>query len=71
MYVSFPISVREFTPSQRDGRSVSAESPAISAIKVSVFFSDGGTYKHQGKITFINVTVDRGTDLLTAICALD
>lgn len=66
MYVTFPVSLREFTSSQREGRAVDADSPIIKAIKASVYFSDGSRYKHDGRINFINVTVDRSTDTILA-----
>ena len=66
MYVTFPVSVREFTASQREGRSVSSDSPFMKAIVASIYFADGSRYKHDGKINFVNVTVDRSTDTILA-----
>ena len=61
MYVTFPVSQREFITAQKEGRGVD-----VSGIKAMLYFSDGSPYKYPGKINFINVTVDRGTDTVLA-----
>ena len=57
MYVTFPVSGREFLEAQKAGRAVD-----ITGIKVTLYFADGSAYKHPGKINFVDVTVDRATD---------
>jgi membrane fusion protein (multidrug efflux system) len=57
MYVTFPVSQREFLRAQEQGRKVD-----IKAIKVRLRFADGRIYDQLGEIDFVNVTVDRSTD---------
>jgi membrane fusion protein (multidrug efflux system) len=57
MYVTFPVSQREFLRAQERGRNVD-----IKSIKVRLRFADGRTYEQLGVIDFVNVTVDRSTD---------
>lgn len=58
MYVTFPVSQREFlTVQKQEERQAKAR-----ALAVRIRFSDGSTYDHRGRIDFINVTVDRATD---------
>jgi membrane fusion protein, multidrug efflux system len=57
MYVTFPVSQREFLRAQEQGHKVD-----IKAIKVRLRFADGRTYDQTGEIDFVNVTVDRSTD---------
>jgi len=52
MYVTFPVSQREFLNLQVDPKE----------IKVGVRFANGTTYNQLGKINFVDVTVDRATD---------
>jgi membrane fusion protein (multidrug efflux system) len=59
MYVSFPVSQREFLQAQAGGHSLSAD-----GAKVRVRFSDGTTYKEEGTITFVDVSVDRTADTI-------
>ena len=61
MYVTFPVSQREFLRAQQAGQSVD-----ITGIKASLRFADGSPYKHPGKINFVDVTVDRSTDTVLA-----
>lgn len=61
MYVTFPVSQREFIAAQREGRAVD-----VAGIKATLSFADGSPYKYSGQINFVNVTVDRGTDTVTA-----
>jgi membrane fusion protein, multidrug efflux system len=61
IYVTFPVSQREFITAQKESRSVD-----MSGIKVLLYFADGSPYKHSGKINFVNVSVDRGTDTVLA-----
>jgi membrane fusion protein (multidrug efflux system) len=55
MYVSFPVSQREFLATE-------AASRRVDTIKVNLRFADGSTYDQTGVIDFINVSVDRATD---------
>ena len=59
MYVSFPVSQREFLQAQTGGHSLSA-----AGAKVRVKFSDGTIYKEEGTITFVDVSVDRTADTI-------
>jgi len=60
MYVTFPVSQREFLEVERTDR------PAdVKSIKVQIRFSDGSVYNHMGVINFVDVTVDRTTDTVT------
>ncbi|KQQ13071.1 RND transporter MFP subunit [Methylobacterium sp. Leaf123] len=57
MYLTFPVSQREFQRyAQSGGR------PDRSRIAVRIRFSDGSTYGEVGQINFVNVSVDRATD---------
>jgi membrane fusion protein (multidrug efflux system) len=57
MYVTFPVSQREFLRAQQAGRHVD-----IKDIKVRLRFADGSLYDQPGSVNFVNVTVDRTTD---------
>src|SRR4051812_28947318 len=56
MYVTFPVSQREFLKVQ-DERKAREQ-----ALTVRIRFSDGSTYDQAGRINFVDVTVDRSTD---------
>ena len=64
MYVTFPVSQREFLRAQQAGHSID-----ITGIKASLIFADGSSYKHPGVINFVDVTVDRTTDTVLARAA--
>jgi len=55
MYVTFPVSQRDFLHAKTD----------VNSIKVRIRFSDGSTYDQLGEINFVDVTVDRTTDTIT------
>jgi membrane fusion protein, multidrug efflux system len=57
MYVTFPVSQREFLTSQVNGRPIDTK-----AIKVKIRFADGSAYNQVGAINFVDVSVDRATD---------
>lgn len=57
MYVTFPVSQRDFLRRRQAGGQ-----PGADDIKVRVRFADGSVYDQIGKIDFVDVTVDRGTD---------
>jgi membrane fusion protein, multidrug efflux system len=59
MYVSFPVSQREFLRTQAAGRQVD-----ISQIKARLRFADGTAYQQEGSINFVDVQVDRATDTI-------
>ncbi len=61
MYVTFPVSQREFLRAQQAGQSVD-----VTGIKAALRFADGSAYKYPGKINFVDVTVDRATDTVLA-----
>jgi len=59
IYVSFPVSQREFLRAQAEGRQVD-----ISNIKARLHFADHSTYPVEGAINFVDVQVDRATDTI-------
>jgi membrane fusion protein (multidrug efflux system) len=61
MYVTFPVSQREFLRTQEAGHRVD-----VQEIKASLRFADGSTYEQPGRIDFVDVTVDRATDTVLA-----
>jgi membrane fusion protein (multidrug efflux system) len=61
MYVTFPVSQREFLRARAAGPKVD-----ISDIKIRLRFADGSTYDQVGRVNFVDVTVDRATDTIMA-----
>jgi len=59
MYVLFPVSQREFLELQKDGRQADA-----AGLLVRLRFSDGTLYGREGRINFVDVTVNQGTDTI-------
>jgi membrane fusion protein, multidrug efflux system len=59
MYVSFPVSQRDFLHTQETQHKID-----LTGTRVSLKFSDGTSYKHEGKINFVDVQVDRATDTI-------
>jgi membrane fusion protein, multidrug efflux system len=57
MYVTFPVSQREFLKVEQEGRQAREQ-----ALGVRIRFSDGSAYDQTGRINFVDVTVDRATD---------
>lgn len=58
MYVTFPVSQREFLKVQSaEGRKKREE-----ALRIHIRFSNGSSYDHPGQINFVDVKVDRATD---------
>ncbi len=57
MYVTFPVSQRDFLKARETGTRVD-----VDAIKAHLRFADGSIYDQTGRINFIDVTVDRTTD---------
>jgi membrane fusion protein (multidrug efflux system) len=60
MYVTFPVSQREFLRAQQ-----TEHKEDITGIKVQLRFADGSTYKQPGQINFVDVSVDRSTDTIS------
>jgi membrane fusion protein (multidrug efflux system) len=61
MYISFPVSQRELLQAQLSGRVKD-----IAGIKIKIRFADGSTYKQEGTVDFLDVSVDRATDTVLA-----
>ncbi|WP_024519573.1 efflux RND transporter periplasmic adaptor subunit [Bradyrhizobium sp. Tv2a-2] len=59
MYVSFPVSQRDFLRAQATQNKVD-----LTGIKVTLKFADGTSYAHDGKINFVDVQVDKATDTI-------
>ncbi|GJD53866.1 Efflux pump periplasmic linker BepF [Methylobacterium crusticola] len=57
IYVTFPVSQREFLRYEQAG-----ERPDRSKVAVRIRFSDGSTYGQVGRLNFVNISVDRATD---------
>ena len=62
MYVTFPVSQREFLQRAGAGRGSQGGAERGQAFAVRIRFSDGSTYDQTGRINFVDVTVDRATD---------
>ena len=60
MYVTFPVSQREFLRVRQEGHKADRDS-----LVVKLRFADGTAYSHDGKIDFVDVTVNRGTDTVS------
>jgi membrane fusion protein (multidrug efflux system) len=58
IYVTFPVSQREFLKVQEQDERKKREQ----ALGVRIHFSDGTTYDQTGRINFVDVTIDRATD---------
>lgn len=57
MYVSFPVSQRDFLKARESGNKVD-----VTGINVRLRFADNTIYDQVGRINFVDVTVDRTTD---------
>lgn len=57
MYVTFPVSQREFLSIKASAVPANATTPLV-----SLKFADGSTYDKKGRVDFVNVSVDRATD---------
>jgi len=60
MYVTFPVSQREFLRLRQEGGKTNRDS-----FVVKLRFADGSAYNQDGKIDFVDVTVNRGTDTVS------
>lgn len=61
MYVTFPVSQRELLQVRLSGQEAD-----IKNVKVKIRFANGTTYDQEGKVNFIDVSVDRATDTVLA-----
>lgn len=59
MSVVFPVSQREFLALQKKEDSAATKAGSL---LVKLLFSDGSTYPQDGRIDFVDVTIDRATD---------
>lgn len=59
IYVTFPVSQREFLRVTNDAKS------KLDNVGASLIFPDGATYAETGKVDFVDVKVDRATDTIT------
>jgi membrane fusion protein, multidrug efflux system len=59
MYVTFPISQREFLRARQ-----AVHAADVQGVKVQIRFSDGSKYDQLGEINFVGVTVDKTTDTI-------
>lgn len=57
MYVTFPVSQREFLRAQQ-----SEKQGDINGLKIRIRFVDGTEYPELGQVDFVNINVDRSTD---------
>lgn len=57
MYVTFPVSQREFLALKTNRLPADGQAPLV-----SLKFSDGSTYDQKGRVDFVDVSVERGTD---------
>src|SRR5262249_25026676 len=67
IYVTFPVAQRIVTEYRRKH----PESGATDKIAVKLLLADGSVYDHVGRIDFIDVEVDRGTDTVVVRAAFD
>jgi len=59
MYVTFPVSQRDFLHIETPGSRVDT-----SPVKVRLRFADGRSYSQIGRVNFVDVTVNRATDTI-------
>ena len=57
MYVTFPVSQREFLALKTNWLPADGSAPLV-----SLKFSDGSTYDQKGRVDFVDVSVERATD---------
>jgi membrane fusion protein, multidrug efflux system len=57
MYVTFPVSQREFLALKTNRLPAEGQAPLV-----SLKFSDGSTYDQKGRVDFVDVSVERATD---------
>lgn len=59
IYVQFPLTQNELLAHRRQVQDGGGDA---SAAVIQVQLADGGTYEHEGRVDFVDVTVDPGTD---------
>src|SRR5262249_26506030 len=59
MYVTFPVSQRDFLKARETGTKLD-----LGAISAQLRFADGTIYDQTGRINFVDVKVDRATDTI-------
>lgn len=59
MYVTFPVSQREFLGMRGDRSLAEGQGPAV-----RIRFADGSAYKEEGRVNFVDVSVERATDTI-------
>lgn len=59
MYVTFPVSQREFLGMRGDRSLAEGQGPAV-----RIRFTDGSAYKEEGRVNFVDVSVERATDTI-------
>lgn len=57
MYVTFPVSQREFLALKTNRLPADGQAPLV-----SLKFSDGSSYEQKGRVDFVDVSVERATD---------
>jgi membrane fusion protein (multidrug efflux system) len=62
MYITFPVSQRDFLRVQKAGRQLDYKDSK--SFKIRAYFSDGSAYDQIGEINFVDVSVDRATDTI-------
>ena len=62
IYVDFPLTQRELLEARRD---MEAKGADASSVVVALRLSDGSLYGQTGRINFVDVTTDPGTDTVT------
>jgi membrane fusion protein (multidrug efflux system) len=62
MYLTFPVSQRDFLRVQQAGRQLDYKD--YKSFRVRARFSDGSLYDQVGEINFVDVSVDRATDTI-------
>ena len=67
MYVTFPVSQREFVKLSPPGQD---RQKIIDELKVLIELPNGPVYPHPGKIDFVDVKVDRATDTIAVRAAI-
>jgi membrane fusion protein (multidrug efflux system) len=67
IYVTFPVSQRDFLEAQQTGRRLNLD---LKDFKVRLRFSDGSSYDQVGAVNFVDVSVDRATDTVLARAAI-
>jgi membrane fusion protein, multidrug efflux system len=64
MYLTFPVSQRDFLRVRQAGRQLDQKD--YKALKIRAQFSDGSVYDQTGELNFVDVSVDRATDTILA-----